>query len=214
MNRNILPAGTLFFFGFCLLNVLLSQLIVMSGSDLVYRVFYMPYGIMENQTVILYVVSIFIAGRAALNNKRGGLFWPVFIILSSFIVCVLELHIYGITELIEMVFQGLPPRPGFVEILIVSSGRLVFALLLFYGCFLSFWYKAVLIALLKDKKKRFYPFYIVLFLCLLLVALFFDFEKGRLEHIEETLEVDAAVLWLIFAFTLEDDIKEEDKNER
>lgn len=208
MNKYVLPLGLPLFAGIVFFNALLTSLIIFFKSGFLTRAFYGAYGISENLTLFLYFASIVLIFRVLFYARSTICFFAFFHLLVSVMVIVLETHLFGISEMVETIWHGLPPRPTLFQMLIVSGGRLFFALVFIYGVIFLWRFRIKIYSLFNDRKERSYLFYISVLVLCLIASFIIDVTGVVGEPVEEMLEINAASIWLIFSFVLNEGIKQ------
>lgn len=178
---------------------------------------YRANGIVENMTVVFYLLAVGFAGRLLFSARpRTKLFWALFVIAVFMLgeetrygliyikANIKDYSFTSIQDLIHMAFLNTPEILNTIQNSLIILTRLV-AFILIVCVPIYLWIKRHnLPDLSKYKMAPFTP-YVIIYLLLLAIALIIEFflPTGRKLFIvlEETLEMNAAFIWFIVAYT-------------
>ncbi len=183
----------------------------------IYSLLYRANGIVENMTVVFYLLAAGFAWRLLTTVRpRAKLFWAM-LLFSVFMLGeetrwgliyitdnVKQFSFTSIQDLIHMAFFQSPETPTGLQNALIILARLVgFILVVCVPIYL--WIRRHQLPDMSGYKKAPFMPYVILYFLLLGVALIieFGFPTGKKLFIvlEETLELNAAFVWLVVAYT-------------
>lgn len=206
------------FYGFFIVSFLPYFFIRFGHQSWVYELLYRPNGIVENMTVLLYVLSLGVSGWviykfksytptllfvAALSLFMFGeeVRWGLYLIVDN----IHDVYVSGVQDILVYAVRGAPEHYPFALVLCFFIIRIL--LFLAVGASIVYvWYHRHN----RDEwiaKFRAYPFslylcvYALLMFGVIILELFIQPGARKLDYIEETFELNAALVW--FAFSLD-----------
>ncbi len=207
----------LFFYGFFIVSFIPYFIIRFSEHGWIYEILYRPNGIVENMTVLLYVISAFFAGHEIFKFKNRNLTIMAVFALSVFMIgeetrwglgfFVDELHdlyLTGFQDILVYAVNGIPER--FPLYLVVFLFIIRIALFCVIGASLVWgWYHRHSFNLLKKTVAEynfssFVLIYALLMLGVVILELFIQPGPRKLDYIEETFELNAALILILISY--------------
>ena len=204
-------------YGFFALSWLPYIFIRLAEQPWIYSLMYRANGIVENMTVVFYFLAAGFAGRLLYDARpRAKLFWALFLIavfmlgeetrygLIYVTDNVKEYSFTGIQDLVHMAFFQTPETLNAIQNALIILARLGgFILVVCLPVYA--WVKRHSLPDFTGYKSAPFTPYVLTYVLLLLAALIIEFclPTGRKLFIvlEETLEMNAAFIWFIVAYT-------------
>lgn len=204
------------FYTFFVLSWMPYFFVQLGDQRWVYTLFYRPNGIVENMTVLLYVCAFALGVWALLKSEKTPqlilmTLWAAFLIgeetrwaLPYFYEDIKALPFDSIQDILEVSFLGWGGEPTGVQVIVIFVTRLLTALTVCAGL-VWLWIKRHEWPTMKTRFLGcgFSP-YIVLYAVFFVAAIFVEviLQPGprKLDYLEETLELNAACLWMLIGF--------------
>ncbi len=213
----------LFFYAFFIASFIPFFFIRFDGQVWIYNLLYRPNGIAENMTVLLYVGAASFSGWLLFKHKNkswmiiGSLAVALFMIgeetrwgLGFFVDDLRDLYLTGVQDILMLAVRGIPV--GTVESESLFFMGFLLCLRIVLSCAIgaicvTFWYYRHLWPVWKVKglQSSFPPYILIygaLIVGVIILELFIQPGPRKFDYIEETFELNAAVLWFLLSYEL------------
>ena len=207
----------LFFYSFFIISFIPYFIIRFSDQGWIYEILYRPNGIVENMTVLLYVISAFFVGQEIFKFKNRNLTLLAVFALSVFMIGeetrwglgffvdeLRDLYLTGFQDILVYAVNGIPERfPLYLVVFLFIVRIALFCVI--GGSLIWSWYHRHSINVLKNKVKA-YEFssfafvYALLILGVIILELFIQPGPRKLDYIEETFELNAALILMLISY--------------
>lgn len=207
----------MFFYGFFIISFSPYFVVRLMDQKWLYDLLYTPHGIIENMTVVLYVaclslfawfffrkkinhISVLMVAAVALFMLGEETRWGI----GFFVDDLHDVYISGMQDVLFFAAKGAPSNfPVYLVMMLYVVRLILFAVVC--GALIAGWYyrhhaNDVLL------KIRQYPFsahiimYGILMLGVIILELFLQPGPANFSYIEETFELNAAIIWLSLCY--------------
>ncbi len=207
----------LFFYAFFIVSFVPFFVIRFAHEQWVYELLYRPNGMVENMTTLMYFLSACFSGWVIFKHKLYGvgLFisfaWAVFIFgeeirwgLGLFVDDLRSLYLTSVQDIMMFVAKGIPDKFPLSLVIFLFVCRIIFFSTLVGGVIAAWYYRHRWGAWKARIADYYYSPYLILygllFAGVIILELFIQPGPRKLDNIEETFELNAALIWLCFSY--------------
>jgi len=201
------------FYGFFIVSFLPYFFIRFGDQSWVYEILYRPNGIVENMTVVLYVLCVALSGWVFYSCKSRQVTLLIALGVSIFMLGeevrwglqfilddMHDVYITGVQDILFYAARGAPANYPSYLVVGLFAVRIALLLLLAAGCVYVWYHRHKTHDICaKIKAYPYAPFLIVygvLMSGVIVLELFLQPTALKLDYIEETFELNAALVWL------------------